>query len=292
MTIRASVGKGGVNLADDVRRIQDGLNLARRPEHLGNIAVDGIVGPQTIHAISTFQRSHTRIVDGRIDPHGPTLRALEGLILFEVESAVRGKLVQILGQLERALEARRTGMPPELKQLSVSVRMLRGGLPQTPDVRVVLEYTERKHPPIRQIAAVAAAPAAAAAAAAEVAMLLLMAMILMLIVIQQAPAMGRSLEDLVRRIQILMATVLENVKDAIEGIEDFVRRNARAGMLCSSVLMHFRLISNQLLDLLTKRRATDELGRRRFEKQLADLFEKWQQALDAVIACMAANGAT
>ena len=104
--------------------------------------------------------------------------------------------------------------------------------------------------------------------------------------------MGRALEDLLRQIQILMSKLIDKVKEAIQGIEDLVRRNSKAGMKCSAELILFRQLSQQLLDLLVAPRAQDELGRRRLMKQLQELFEKWQKALDALLACLLANGAT
>jgi hypothetical protein len=113
-----------------------------------------------------------------------------------------------------------------------------------------------------------------------------------IIVIQMAPAMGRAMEDLMRRIQVLMSKLIDQINEAIEGIEDLVKRNSRAGMRCSAALMLFRQLSQQLLDLLKAPRTPDELGRRRFEKQLTELFRKWQDALNDLLKCLIANGAT
>ncbi|MFF7972490.1 peptidoglycan-binding protein [Streptomyces sp. NPDC007905] len=43
------------------------------------LKVDGLVGPKTIGAITLFQQSVTGIIDGRFDPHGPGVTALESL---------------------------------------------------------------------------------------------------------------------------------------------------------------------------------------------------------------------
>ena len=131
----------------------------------------------------------------------------------------------------------------------------------------------------------AAVPAVAAAAAAEAAMLLLLAMLAMLLIIQAAPAMGRALEDLMRKIQIVLAKETDEVKEwPSRGSEDLVKGTPKAGMLCSAALILFRQLSNQLIDALTAPRPTDQLGRRRLEKQLVELFEKWQQALGELLA--------
>jgi hypothetical protein len=73
-----SVGAGGANRSDDTDAVQTGLNAVPIP--LGGpkapLAVDGKVGPKTIAAIRRFQEYWTRVVDGRVDPGGPTVTAL------------------------------------------------------------------------------------------------------------------------------------------------------------------------------------------------------------------------
>ena len=75
--IHASVGRGGVNRFEDVRVVQELLNKHRRPL-MQPLTLDGIVGPKTIAAIEAFQRRVLSTIqpDGRVDPDGPTVRAL------------------------------------------------------------------------------------------------------------------------------------------------------------------------------------------------------------------------
>ena len=75
--ISAPVGQGGENRPEDVRTVQRLLNEFRLPG-LVAVEVDGYAGEQTLGAIRTFQSKHLRqkSPDGRVDPHGPTLRAL------------------------------------------------------------------------------------------------------------------------------------------------------------------------------------------------------------------------
>src|SRR5262245_38940482 len=76
--ISASVGEGGVNRPDDVRLIQSALNDIEvedgGPDPL--LVVDGIAGPLTKRAIARYQLPHIGFADSRVDPDGPTLRAL------------------------------------------------------------------------------------------------------------------------------------------------------------------------------------------------------------------------
>ncbi len=71
-----SVGEGGRNAAADVRAVQHLLNdwLGRKNARL--LAVDGVAGPLTIGAIRDAQRAFGGVVDGRVDPAGPTINWL------------------------------------------------------------------------------------------------------------------------------------------------------------------------------------------------------------------------
>ena len=80
-TIMGGVGRGGRNFpAVDVMTVQYLLNCV--PVAQGGpileLAVDGAAGPKTIAAIEKFQRSLGSVCDGRVDPGGNTLRALQG----------------------------------------------------------------------------------------------------------------------------------------------------------------------------------------------------------------------
>jgi peptidoglycan hydrolase-like protein with peptidoglycan-binding domain len=77
MPISKSVGKGGYNIKKEVRYVQNLLNAWRQEHGRPEIQADGLVGPQTIGAIVDFQRAVTGIVDGRVDPNGPSIKALE-----------------------------------------------------------------------------------------------------------------------------------------------------------------------------------------------------------------------
>ncbi len=80
--IGGSVGKGGTNKKADVRIVQAFLN-STPPEEGGPtvlLAEDGIIGPKTQAAIDKIQAKVLRQRDGRIDPHGPTIKALTKII--------------------------------------------------------------------------------------------------------------------------------------------------------------------------------------------------------------------
>jgi peptidoglycan L-alanyl-D-glutamate endopeptidase CwlK len=75
--IRRSVGKGGVNQRADVRVIQTQLN-AQMPPGMKKLVVNSTSGPETIDSIRSFQKLVVglRRPDGRVDPNGKTLIAL------------------------------------------------------------------------------------------------------------------------------------------------------------------------------------------------------------------------
>ncbi|WP_372623356.1 M15 family metallopeptidase [Falsiroseomonas sp.] len=73
--IAGTVGRGGRNLAADVRLVQTQLRAHGFPPG----PADGICGPRTIAAIVGFQQSFLRHPDGVIAPGGPTWRRLSAL---------------------------------------------------------------------------------------------------------------------------------------------------------------------------------------------------------------------
>jgi hypothetical protein len=72
-----SVGQGGANVPADVRYVQFLLSDWLLGEGKEALKVDGKCGPLTNKAIIAFQADHTQHRDGRLDPGGPTIRALE-----------------------------------------------------------------------------------------------------------------------------------------------------------------------------------------------------------------------
>src|SRR5205085_5036202 len=79
--ISGSVGKGGVNQRPDVITVQTLLNdNLRKLVPLPLLKVDGFIGPRTLGAIEAFQKTVVGMAqpDIRVDPRGPTFKALLG----------------------------------------------------------------------------------------------------------------------------------------------------------------------------------------------------------------------
>jgi peptidoglycan hydrolase-like protein with peptidoglycan-binding domain len=95
--LRASVGEGGANLRGDAKYVQFLLCDWRLCNGGSALAVDGIVGPLTKAAILEFQNQQTGLVDGRVDPHGPAIRALESIHLDNIVANISASLLQYFG---------------------------------------------------------------------------------------------------------------------------------------------------------------------------------------------------
>lgn len=78
LKISGSVGAGGMNKTADVRVIQTALNdiSAEDGGTVTPLKVDGIAGTLTRSAITRYQQKNVTIIDGRVDPNGPTIRAM------------------------------------------------------------------------------------------------------------------------------------------------------------------------------------------------------------------------
>ena len=70
-TLSASVGDGGINHPEDVKKVQILLK-----HHYPSVHIDMICGPHTIEAIRDFQKRFLKQADGVIDPNGLTWRKL------------------------------------------------------------------------------------------------------------------------------------------------------------------------------------------------------------------------
>jgi len=102
-SITRSVGQFGVNLKDDVLKIQkllnliapqDGGPLPATPEGLG-LKEDGICGPKTIGAIKTFQLRQGTGSDGRVDPNGGTLKRMNEVPKIKLQTRSASILAKV-----------------------------------------------------------------------------------------------------------------------------------------------------------------------------------------------------
>lgn len=81
LSMRGAVGHGAPNHREDVRLVQtllNGISAGEGPQ--SHLRVDGICGPLTVAAIRRYQSVRTGIVDGRVDPTGPSIKSLVKLL--------------------------------------------------------------------------------------------------------------------------------------------------------------------------------------------------------------------
>jgi diacylglycerol kinase len=258
------------------------------------------VGPETLGAIRVFQQAHTRFVDERIDPGGPTLTALEKRVIPAIEAVARKQLLGVLDELDRQLARRGYRLPDalaaKLARLRERVSALPGGYSaQATRLVVTTPAFAIGGPHTAASVVLAAAPAVAAvpaaAAAAEAALIALLAAVALLVLLQSLPLMSRRLEELIRQIQILMAELLDMVNTAVEGIEDLIRRNPRAGMRCSEVVLRFRNLTQEVIEALTSPRPADPVSQQQQVIRTSNLMKKWQEALQELLNCLISSGA-
>jgi hypothetical protein len=122
MPIRSSVGLKGVNNPGDVMFVQILLNDWRVRNSLAEITVDGIIGPETNGAIELFQDMATASRDDRVDPDGPTIRALEAAHLDGVLSGKFSDYVRAL----RSIRMRRNPATTDLIFRAYLVKLRQG----------------------------------------------------------------------------------------------------------------------------------------------------------------------
>src|SRR4051794_40070727 len=214
MLITASVGSSGFNRRDDVVLVQFLLNDWRERNRRSPIAQDGLVGPQTIGAIRDFQETMTHVVDGRVDPAGPSMNALARMPAGETIRSVASILLTSLTHMERELD-RRGGCPPDLRKTihQLKIETLAAGgtigtIPVTAGPRPLLAF-KVGGPPVFGLAIVV-----------EVILLVLVAIILIVLAIKAV------MEDIQRRngkIDPRTQRWMENIADELgKKVAEFV----------------------------------------------------------------------
>lgn len=128
MTISASVGQGGRNLAEDVRRVQSLLNDNGATPRL---VVDGACGGQTIRAIRWFQERIVRMrsPDGRIDPGGTSWRALSQRDGRNPREAAPRRDAPSVDERREFRDERRQYVDPRVQETAATTRIIDALLP-------------------------------------------------------------------------------------------------------------------------------------------------------------------
>lgn len=88
MRLKGSVGQGGQNLAGDVLYVQILLLDWLLQNGRSPIALDGVVGNETISAIRSFQQLNIAVVDGLVEQNRSTIKALEARHIAALKDSV------------------------------------------------------------------------------------------------------------------------------------------------------------------------------------------------------------
>jgi hypothetical protein len=282
MPLSGSVGNGGTNRSPDVRIVQVVLNEWRAQNGFRPIAVDGMSGPETISAISAFQDKVTKIVDGRIDPNGPSWRALVAAHNEMVRSFIVIHSKKILDYLDENIRKSSTKLPQHIGSGLASIRadiMALG----PPVIQLRRETSSRG-----RVLGFAAPPPVIGLVIADDVVILIIAIFVLLImwsIIIAKPA----LEELVRQLLILMSKIKKFIEDTIEAIKDIARNNIRQFQKCKGLFDQLIALAAQILvDLEAIKHIPpgDELGRRRAVEALATKLQRFQNLLAAFFLCM------
>lgn len=108
--IRAFVGARGANVREDVLQVQQLLNLHRKADK-SRVTVDGIIGPQTLAAISAFQKArwHGISPDGLVEPGRNTWLSLSQKVHHPAATSKRAAAASSRASTVAADDARLSG---------------------------------------------------------------------------------------------------------------------------------------------------------------------------------------
>jgi hypothetical protein len=245
MSIKFSVGRGGVNRPEDVRIVQMLLNSWREQAGLAPLGVDSRSGPETAGAITAFQQKQNGFADGRVDPDGPTLLRLVRLHNAAVVARLTADLLGLLAGLDRQLLQVGRSLPPPVER---QLRTLRGqvlkfgelGAGAAPAPAGSAADRAPSRPTVILVAGPAAIPLAVVA----------LALFAMILVIVAAPVIVRAGSDILEGLKALMVAMGDAVRAVEQALEDLIKDNPRAGMKCSDALLEFRSATAELLNTL------------------------------------------
>lgn len=140
LSIRQSVGQGGVNQQQDVKLIQVLLNTyAAWRSPFTPLEVDGYVGKSTTDGIIRYQREAAGIknVDGRVDPYGKTFRFLTMYISPGQEPVIQqqvrdGRMISGAPSIDNKTINKNAGLKDQIVRYSPSLKA---------DKQIVSEYS-------------------------------------------------------------------------------------------------------------------------------------------------------
>lgn len=141
MSIAGSVGQGGQNRTDDVKRVQALLNKNRvKPE----LQTDGYIGKKTINAIRWFQERIVRLrtPDGRVDPGGKTWCSLNSNEGSNSKKAAPQPSSPSIAERKEYRTERRKFVDPRVKENAITTNIIDAAYPhfRGTSVKVISGY--------------------------------------------------------------------------------------------------------------------------------------------------------
>jgi hypothetical protein len=250
--------------------------------------VDGIVGPETIDAITTFQEQHPPLTaDGRIDPGGPTFTKLD-----EVSTNLYGTIAQ-----EQAfpilIAPTPPDAPPDVAALFDDIRQDFSALAPAETVGGASRFPNPVPPYLTQAARVRLAVLGMAEAVPVVLVLILI--LALLVVLTSNPIWQRAAKDMIKGLRDRMRLLSQKIRDAIQAIIDALEgpiAESECAEVCAPEMHKLKDLQRQTDELLDPKPANDHDpdAMQALQVQLARLHEEFLKAQVDVIDCLKRNG--
>jgi peptidoglycan hydrolase-like protein with peptidoglycan-binding domain len=203
-----SVGRGGNNNSIDTLVIQNALNVIHSKNSTKWIAVDGLVGPETIGSITAFQSRRHLIADGRVDPNGSTLKKLRSDMGSDI-AVFAPVLVQLMPYLT---ELGKIQQPKDYRIAQIWAKS-RANLYQINRYIDVANIIQARH--IRPISMMSAAPVIGVVIVDDVIILmfLIFIIVMMLTILSQSPAFKKDVEVRAKELERILHGMQQNAAE-------------------------------------------------------------------------------
>jgi len=248
------------------------------------LAVDGIVGPLTIAAIEAFQKEDTRIIDGRIDRDGPTIKKLVPTYNGFIASFIIKNCRELFQSFDRQLSSSGQSLPSHFgdkySQIRREINMLSAYFQFGTASMMLVGVSSGTRVAI-------VSPVIGVVIVDDITILILALFVLLFAtaIIIAKPA----LEALLRQLIILMSKIKDMIDEIIEAIKQAAQQNLRQFQRCKALFDQIILLAAEVLaemEALKQLKPTDEFTRERLVRKLADDLQRLQDLTREFFNCM------
>jgi peptidoglycan hydrolase-like protein with peptidoglycan-binding domain len=286
--INASVGSGGANRPEDVKVIQRLLGDLEFAATSVSLDVDGIVGPRTIGAITTFQQGNPGlVVDGRIDPGGGTFTTLD-LVCANLYATILQE--QALAVLVVPTPADASGQQANIfdgvrHDFSALVPTVQAGGASRFHNPVPPFLTEAARVRLSVLGTVEAVPL----------IIVLIFILALLVVLTSNPIWQRAAKETIKGLKDRMRLLSQKIRDRVQALIDELENivvNTGCSNACASEMNRVKDIARQINELMDQMPANDNDPEaiKAIQFQLVRLHDELMKAAAAVTDCLARNG--